>query len=91
MEEKKEKKLITLVKGMVPQTANKETLEDVVLALVEVVNKQAVALQEKPQAAAGGSEEIMAGIKRIEDSLKQVKEQFATMRQYGIGMAGQTK
>lgn len=95
MEEKEQKKLIALVHGLMPELKSKETVKDVVLGFIELVNKKNIALDEalkaRPAGGAAGSDDVLAGLKRVEDSLRQLKDQFATMRQYGIGMPAGAK
>lgn len=91
MEEKKEKKLIQLVQNMVPEVKAKETIEDIMLGLVEVVNKRNIALDEalkaQPKGSVPGDEQTVKLLLEIKGSLQNLKEQFSTMRQYGIGVS----
>lgn len=86
-----ETKMLELIHKMVPSSKEKSpTLKDGVLFLLDELNRTQIALKEAQKAipvggAVGGSAEILAGIGRLEASLKNVKEQFSTMRQYGVG------
>ena len=86
-----EVKVLGLIHAMIPESrAKADTLQNGVTFVLGEYNRVKIALSEAlknaPTAGSGGSNaEVLAGIKRLEDSLNNVKMQFSTMRQYGMG------
>lgn len=86
-----EAKALKLIKGMNPEIQG-DTLQNVLVNLLTEHDRAKRKLAEVPVVKEGqpvsDSSAILAGIKRIEESLNNVKMQFSTMRQYGVGMSG---
>lgn len=82
-----EAKALALVKRMTPGAVQAQTLQEgltLVLAENDKLRRKVDAAPKAGEGQAPGSE-ILAGIKRLEESLKQLKEQLSIMRQYGVG------
>ena len=86
-----EAKALKLVMGMCPEI-KADTLQNALVNLLTEYDRAKRKLAEVPTQEVNKSlsneTEILAGIKRIEESLNNVKMQFSTMRQYGVGMNG---
>lgn len=84
-----EVKALKLIKGMFPEVQG-DTLQNALVNLMTEHDRAKRKLAEVPAVQEGqpvsDSAAILAGIKRIEESLNNVKMQFSTMRQYGVGM-----
>lgn len=86
-----EAKVLKLVQMMFPGAQKAASLQDAVTALLAEYDRLKRANADLEKAVPGpsikgeaASGDVLAGIQRIEASLKQFKEQLSTMRQYGI-------
>lgn len=82
-----EGKVLKLIHQMVPESRERGVnLQEAIMYLLAEVDRLRRQLKEAPEKGTGDMGAVLAGIKRLETSLQNVKEQFSTMRQYGIGM-----
>ena len=86
-----EAKVLKLMQMMFPGAQKAASLQDAVTLLLAEYDRLKRANADLEKAVPGPkingdapSGEVLAGIQRIEASLKQFKEQLSTMRQYGI-------
>lgn len=82
----KQFKVLDLIHKMAPGLIKPNaSLQDAVMQLLADNDKLRRQAAVAPAPGKENQGEVLAGIKRIEASLQNVKDQFSTMRQYGIG------
>lgn len=84
-----EAKVLGLIVKMAPEVKGVDTLQNAVVNLLTEYDRTKRKLAEKPTSSGDNLGEVLAGIKRIESSLQQTKEQLSIMRQYGVGAVAQ--
>src|SRR3990167_6772233 len=80
----KEAKLLSWIRSQVPDAAKCPNVQEACIYLANELRK-ARSTQQKTEGGDSPSE-VLAGVRRIEASLQNLKEQFSTMRQFRVGM-----
>jgi hypothetical protein len=80
-----EAKVKELILRMAPEVKGENLQNVIVNLLTEYDRLKRSANETKTETTIQSDTQVLEGIKRIEASLSQVKEQFSIMRQYGVG------
>lgn len=86
-------KVLELIHKSVPGSEKAQTLQDGVTFMLSELNRLNIKitdLEKNPGSAKPGSDKdpVLAAVLRVEQSIKQLKDQQSTMRQYGVGAGG---